>query len=119
MRNIVNVLALILVLFSSISFAFAYDLDDKLDIDFRKAVEAGCPEIKIKDPGAAAAFAFLPGGGSFYTGQIGLGVLNLLLWPFSVLWDAPASATRAIKKNKLATVEMCKDEDKLSKEAGT
>ena len=99
----------ILLFTTSVSNSFAYDLDDKLDVDFLKAKEAGCAEIKIKDPHAAAAFAFLPGGGSFYTGQIGLGVLDLLLWPISILWDAPTSASRAIKKNKLATVEMCKD----------
>ena len=29
----------------------------------------------------------LPGGGSFYTRQWGLGVADLLLWPTSILWD--------------------------------
>lgn len=114
-KPVIAIALSILLFTSSIASSMAYDLDDKLDVDFRKAVEAGCAEIKIKDPGAAAAFAFLPGGGSFYTGQIGLGVLNLLLWPFSIIWDAPASATRAIKKNKLATVEMCKDKKEENK----
>lgn len=31
------------------------------------------------------------GGGSFYTHQWGLGILDLLLWPFSVLWDPIAA----------------------------
>ena len=100
------------VLLSTISGSFAYDLDDKLDVDYMKAKANNCPEIKIKDPGLAAALGFLPGGGSFYTGQFGLGVLDVILWPFSILWDAPGSANRSIKKNKLATVEMCKDKDK-------
>ena len=100
LRIILCFLVSLSILISSIGGSFAYDLDDKLDVDFMKAKEAGCPEIKIKDPAAAAAFAFLPGGGSFYTGQIGLGVLDLLLWPISILWDAPTSASRAIKKNK-------------------
>jgi len=29
----------------------------------------------------------LPGGGSFYVGEPGLGIANLLFWPLSILWD--------------------------------
>jgi len=43
--------------------------------------------MEEKNPGAAAAFGLLPGGGSFYTRQYGLGVIDLLFWPLSILWD--------------------------------
>lgn len=43
--------------------------------------------VEEKNPGLGAALGILPGGGSFYTRHIGLGVVNLLLWPLSILWD--------------------------------
>lgn len=44
-------------------------------------------EVTEKNPGTGAALGILPGGGSFYSRNYGLGVLNLLLWPVSILWD--------------------------------
>lgn len=43
--------------------------------------------IEEKDPGLGAALGILPGGGSFYAREYGYGILNLLLWPASILWD--------------------------------
>ena len=43
--------------------------------------------VKEKNPSTGAALGFLPGGGSFYARHPGLGVVNLLLWPLSILWD--------------------------------
>ena len=43
--------------------------------------------VKEKNPSTGVALGFLPGGGSFYTRHPGLGVVNLLLWPLSILWD--------------------------------
>lgn len=43
--------------------------------------------VRTKSSGAAAALGLLPGGGSFYTRNYGLGVTNLLFWPLSILWD--------------------------------
>jgi hypothetical protein len=43
--------------------------------------------VEEKNPGAAAALGILPGGGSFYAREPGIGVVNLLFWPLSVLWD--------------------------------
>lgn len=40
-----------------------------------------------KSPGTGTAFGLLPGGGSFYDRSYGLGMVDLLLWPLSVLWD--------------------------------
>lgn len=39
----------------------------------------------------AAAFSILPGGGQFYNGQIGLGIVNMLFWPLSYLWAIPSA----------------------------
>lgn len=50
--------------------------------------------VEEKSPGGAAAFGLLPGGGSFYGRAYGYGVVNLLLWPISILWD-PVSGYNA------------------------
>ena len=54
-----------------------------------KIIKESRPEsyVEVKDPGIAFWFGILPGGGSFYTEQYGYGVLNLLSWPLSILWD--------------------------------
>lgn len=43
--------------------------------------------IEEKNPMAGVALGFLPGGGSFYARETGIGVVNLLMWPASILWD--------------------------------
>ncbi len=43
--------------------------------------------VEEKNPGLAAGLGLLPGGGSFYGRSYGYGVVNLLLWPISILWD--------------------------------
>ena len=43
--------------------------------------------VQEKDPVLGTVLGVLPGGGSFYTHQWGLGVADLLLWPTSILWD--------------------------------
>jgi hypothetical protein len=84
-----------------------------------KEMKAGGLAVQEKNPGAAAALGVLPGGGSFYTRQYGLGVLDLLLWPYSVLWDpfiayneaealnysASRSHVRRIKSEQMAELE--------------
>ena len=50
-------------------------------------MEADGVLVKEKNPTTGAVLGLLPGGGSFYAGEVGLGVVNLLLWPASILWD--------------------------------
>ena len=52
--------------------------------------------IEEKSPGAGAVLGILPGGGSFYAREAGLGVVNLLFWPLSILWD-PVSGYEGAK----------------------
>lgn len=63
--------------------------------------------IEEKSTGIATALGLLPGGGSFYTRQYGLGVLNLLTWPYSVLWDPISGYNGAQEINYHATVANC------------
>jgi hypothetical protein len=43
--------------------------------------------VEEKKPKVAAVLGILPGGGSFYTRQWGMGVVDFLLWPWSIIWD--------------------------------
>lgn len=62
--------------------------------------------VEEKSPGTAAALGILPGGGSFYTRNYGLGVVNLLLWPISILWDPISGHDGAESINYYATKAM-------------
>jgi len=63
-------------------------------------------DVRTKSTGTAFALGFLPGGGSFYVGSYGLGVLDLLLWPFSVLWDPAVSAAAASEMTRPVKVSV-------------
>ena len=60
--------------------------------------------IEEKSVGTAVALGFLPGGGSFYTRSYGIGVVNLLLWPISILWDPVSGSNGAQTINYDVTV---------------
>ncbi len=63
--------------------------------------------IEEKSTATATALGLLPGGGSFYTRNYGLGVLNLLVWPYSVLWDPISGFNGAQEINYHATLANC------------
>lgn len=56
-------------------------------------------EVKEKSPGTAAGLNFLPGIGDFYNGNVGLGIVNLLTWPLSILWAPVGGASGANEVN--------------------
>lgn len=57
------------------------------------SMKASGVAVEEKKPALGAVLGVLPGGGAFYTHQWGLGVVDLLLWPTSVLWDPVAGYT--------------------------
>ena len=59
--------------------------------------------VQEKSPGVGAALGLLPGGGSFYGRSYGFGVINLLLWPISILWDPVSGYDAAESINYQAT----------------
>lgn len=65
--------------------------------------EARGQAVQEKDPGLGAALGILPGGGSFYGREYGLGVVNLLFWPLSILWDPVSGYDAAQSINYQAT----------------
>jgi hypothetical protein len=82
--------------------------------------------VEEKDPVLGLALGILPGGGSFYAREPGYGVINLLLWPASILWDplsgnAGAKAINyditksVLKKARNGEVSLLEDELTLGK----
>lgn len=59
--------------------------------------------VEEKSPGLAAGLGLLPGGGSFYGRAYGFGVVNLLFWPLSILWDPMSGHDAAEMINYQAT----------------
>lgn len=59
--------------------------------------------VEEKRPGLAAGLGLLPGGGSFYGRAYGFGVVNLLFWPLSILWDPVSGHDAAEMINYQAT----------------
>ena len=59
--------------------------------------------VMEKSPGLAAGLGLLPGGGSFYTGEIGAGIVDLLFWPLSMFWDPIVGLNAAEMRNYVAT----------------
>ncbi|MFO1348396.1 MAG: hypothetical protein U1F12_07425 [Pseudomonadales bacterium] len=65
--------------------------------------------VEKKSPGLAVALGFLPGGGSFYAGYPGKGVINFLTWPISIFWDPVSGYHGSKMTNYNATkVELAK-----------
>lgn len=65
--------------------------------------EARGMAVTEKSPGLGAALGLLPGGGSFYGREYGFGVVNLLTWPLSILWDPVSGYDAARSINYQAT----------------
>lgn len=80
-----------------------------------KSWQAQKVDVEEKKPGLAAALNVLPGVGDFYNGNVGLGVLNLLLWPASVFWAPVGGATGAQEVNYYATKAYVEELEKKKK----
>jgi len=84
--------------------------------------------VEEKNPTLAACLGFLPGCGSFYTGNYVLGAVDLVTWPVSILWDPIAGYNQArvmnyhssqacqqrIKKRELSELEAARDNGKVT-----
>ena len=70
--------------------------------------------VDEKSPGLGIALGLLPGFGSFYVREPVYGVLNLLTWPLSILWD-PISGYNGAKainyQETLARMESKKEKE--------
>jgi hypothetical protein len=60
--------------------------------------------VKEKDPTTGALFGILPGGGAFYGREPAVGIVDLLFWPLSILWDPVVGHETSMTVNYKATV---------------
>jgi len=115
MKKTIKFLMVTAILFSCTSSVFAKNYAERImEQKYRKALTMGCEHIEEKSPATAAILGLLPGGGSFYTGAMGLGVADVVLWPFgSTLWDSPLAWNRAKKINMEETIFNCELQKKI------
>jgi hypothetical protein len=85
----------------------------KLELEEVKKIR---PDIytEEKNPVVGAFLGLILGGGSFYTGNIGSGIINLFFWPGSMFWDPINGYNGALYVNYNAT----KSKYQLAKERG-
>lgn len=95
--------------------------------DYQKMKSEGVL-VEEKNPALAACLGFLPGCGSFYTGNYVLGAVDLVTWPVSVLWDPIAGYNEArvlnyrssqaciqrMKKREMNELEAARDEGRVT-----
>lgn len=83
MTRIKTIIILFLAVLAS---GCATGLNSVQNMEYRN-MEANKVLIQEKNPTTGAVLGLLPGGGSFYAGEPGYGIVNLLFWPLSILWD--------------------------------
>jgi hypothetical protein len=82
----------------------------ELRLEVRECVKADQVQpVKKKNPQLAAALGFVFGGGSFYTRQWELGILDAAFWPLSMAWDPLVGFWGAERINDQATLDSCRD----------
>ena len=90
-----------------------YGLREYQKTDLRDWETEGQLIVKEKDPAIATKLSFFFGLGAFYTGQPVLGVVDLLTWPVSILWEPFISPAEANKINYEATKHARARRDRL------
>ena len=78
---------------------------NSIQLQDMKAYEARGMKVVEDNETAAAWWGLAPGGGSFYTGNVGYGIVNLLFWPLSICWDPVSGRNGAQSNNYAATME--------------
>jgi hypothetical protein len=100
MKKVFFVLVVLCACFFMAGCATGITSNQKREYEEYRAMGLAAEE---KNVALATGLGILPGGGSFYTRNYGLGVLNLLLWPYSIFWDPKSGANGATYINYYAT----------------
>ncbi len=104
MRSSIYTMVLLVLLFGTMGCTDPmYGLRDVQKTDIRIWEEQGIEIVKEKDPAKATRLGFFIGLGSFYTDQPVLGVVDLLTWPLSIMWEPWIATAEANKINYEAT----------------
>ncbi len=110
MRRIVLNIMLIVLIFSSAGCVTLSRFDQERLYEL-KSIGISETEVHKKNPGVAGVLNILPGFGNFYLAigtneseQWTYGFLNLITWPWSMVWGIPGGAIDASTINKKETV---------------
>jgi hypothetical protein len=95
--------ALCLALAGLIAAGGCRQLEPWQEADLDNVKSAGLPEFHPKDPVLAGGLNLVIGIGDAYNGEWGGFVINLLLWPASILWGVPEAAITATNINRQST----------------
>lgn len=98
MKKIIFIAVIAMIVMSGCATKITLKQEKELDVYKAKGLY-----VEEKSTGAAAGLGLLPGGGSFYAREYELGVVNLLLWPASILWDPISGVYGAERINYRAT----------------
>ncbi len=63
-------------------------------------------DIRNKSAKRAATLALLPGGGAIYVQSWGLAALDILFWPWSVIWEIPIVSAKAKSMTRAHTISV-------------
>lgn len=115
MGKILAVLALALVL----SSGCVHLTQGQVNL-YREMLAAGEPVSGYPNMAVSGVLSLLPGGGQFYNGQIGLGILNMIFWPLSYFWAIPSAIldAKAIRVYRNVERWKAKKERKVLEDAG-
>jgi len=105
-RGRIALLALVMSCLGGISCAKS---SRELSMEVRECVKTDQVQpVKKKNPRVGAALGFAFGGGSFYTRQWELGILDAATWPLSMAWDPFIGYWGAERINDQATLDSCR-----------
>lgn len=110
MKRIIFNIIIIILIFSSVGCVTLSRFDQER-LQELKNVGISETEVQKKNPGIAGGLNLLPGFGNFYLAvgtneseQWLFGFLNLLTWPWSVIWGVPSGVIDANTINKKETI---------------
>ena len=98
--QILKIVATVVMMGSLLGCAAGLSTFEKREL---KAFESRGLKVTEKDETTATLLGLLPGGGSFYTGNPGYGVVNFLFWPLTIFWDPVSGLNGAQSINYSAT----------------
>lgn len=106
MKKIIFIAVMAMIVMSGCATKITLKQEKELDVYKAKGLY-----VEEKSTGAAAGLGLLPGGGYFYAREYELGVVNLLLWPASILWD-PISGVYGSERINYRATKLDVDEKK-------
>ncbi len=102
MKKLTKILSLLMIIMSLSACVSGLNSYQKREMSAYRAKKIA---VEPKSEVLGVVLGLLPGGGSFYTENYGIGVVDLIFWPLSILWDPINGYNGAESINYYATKE--------------